>query len=71
MRPRSGLLRGKEFIMKDLYTFDATEHEAEITYDDVTRAYQNIFTRIGLPFAIVCIFHKDSVSGALNAFVYV
>ncbi|RUS22921.1 hypothetical protein BC937DRAFT_94918, partial [Endogone sp. FLAS-F59071] len=52
MRPRSGLLRGREFVMKDLYTFDATEEEAASTYEDVRRAYTRIFKRIGVPFAV-------------------
>ena len=39
-RPRGGLLRGREFLMKDLYTFDATPEEAHKTYDDIRRAYR-------------------------------
>lgn len=39
--------------MKDLYTFDANEADALETYDDVNRAYRRIFSRIGLPFAVV------------------
>ncbi|CAG8527983.1 14724_t:CDS:2 [Cetraspora pellucida] len=52
MRPRAGLLRGREFIMKDLYTFDVTEEAALKTYEEVNEAYKKIFTRIGLPFVI-------------------
>jgi len=52
MRPRSGLLRGREFTMKDLYTFDESLETASITYDDVQGAYHRIFTRIGVPFAV-------------------
>ncbi|KAL1916254.1 uncharacterized protein VTP21DRAFT_5871 [Calcarisporiella thermophila] len=52
MRPRGGLLRGREFLMKDLYTFDATIEEAIQTYDEVGRAYRNIFKRIGIPFVV-------------------
>ncbi|ORX93784.1 prolyl-tRNA synthetase [Basidiobolus meristosporus CBS 931.73] len=52
LRPRSGLLRGREFIMKDLYTFDATEEEAQVTYDLVKEAYHRIFTRVAIPFAV-------------------
>ncbi|CAG8747145.1 4506_t:CDS:2, partial [Dentiscutata erythropus] len=52
MRPRAGLLRGREFIMKDLYTFDATEEAALKTYEEINEAYKKIFTRIGLPFAV-------------------
>ncbi|KAG9298195.1 hypothetical protein G9A89_002683 [Geosiphon pyriformis] len=52
MRPRSGLLRAREFIMKDLYTFDATEEASIKTYTEVTEAYKRIFLKIGLPFII-------------------
>lgn len=52
LRPRAGLLRGREFIMKDLYSFDATQEEAYTTYDQVGQAYQNIFKRIGVPFVV-------------------
>lgn len=48
IRPRFGLLRGKEFIMKDAYSFDADETGLEITYQKMTEAYINIFNRCGL-----------------------
>ncbi|KAJ3044083.1 hypothetical protein HDV00_003187 [Rhizophlyctis rosea] len=51
-RPRSGLLRAREFMMKDLYTFDTSEKAAMDTYDVVGKAYQRIFERIGIPFAV-------------------
>ncbi|RKP10002.1 prolyl-tRNA synthetase [Thamnocephalis sphaerospora] len=52
LRPRSGLLRAREFVMKDLYTFDADEAAAMETYDTVVGAYRRIFNRIGVPYAI-------------------
>lgn len=52
-RPRAGLLRGREFLMKDLYTFDATEELAEATYNEARDAYNRIFSRIGLPYLVV------------------
>ncbi|KAG0297327.1 hypothetical protein BGZ96_006891 [Linnemannia gamsii] len=52
MRARSGLLRGKEFVMKDLYTFDVTEQEAYKTYDEVVLAYRRIMKRLGVPYAV-------------------
>ncbi|KAK3848358.1 MAG: prolyl-tRNA synthetase [Linnemannia gamsii] len=52
LRARSGLLRGKEFVMKDLYTFDVTEEEAYKTYDEVVLAYRRIMKRLGVPFAV-------------------
>lgn len=52
-RPRFGLLRGREFIMKDAYSFHATRESLDETYDDMYRAYSNIFTRLGLNFRAV------------------
>lgn len=49
-RPRFGLLRGREFIMKDSYTFHDTEESLDEMYNDIWSAYNNIFTRIGLNF---------------------
>jgi prolyl-tRNA synthetase len=48
LRPRGGLLRAREFVMKDLYTFDKTEEEAMETYELVASAYEKIFRRMGL-----------------------
>lgn len=53
-RPRAGLLRGREFVMKDLYTFDESVEAAYHSYDLVADAYQKIFHRIGVPFVVVC-----------------
>ncbi|RMZ87851.1 hypothetical protein DV736_g4922, partial [Chaetothyriales sp. CBS 134916] len=51
LRPRGGLLRGKEFIMNDLYTFDSTPEAALATYDEIRTAYRNFFDDLGLPYA--------------------
>ncbi|XP_068250561.1 probable proline--tRNA ligase, mitochondrial [Palaemon carinicauda] len=51
--PRFGLLRCKEFLMKDLYTFDQDEASAISTYDQVSEAYNAIFQRLGVPFVKV------------------
>jgi len=51
-RPRAGLLRGKEFTMKDLYTFDTTEAAALETYADVQAAYRALFDELGLPYLV-------------------
>ncbi|XP_074600589.1 putative proline--tRNA ligase, mitochondrial isoform X2 [Brevipalpus obovatus] len=48
-RPRSGLLRSREFIMKDLYSFDADEGKAKITYDLVNESYRRVFSKLELP----------------------
>jgi prolyl-tRNA synthetase len=52
-RPRFGLLRGREFLMKDAYSFHATTESLDETYNDMMRAYTNIFTRLGLNFRAV------------------
>ncbi len=49
-RPRGGLLRGKEFIMKDLYTFDSTVEDAHKTYHQVREAYTSFFGDLRIPF---------------------
>ncbi|KAK0040704.1 proline--tRNA ligase mitochondrial [Biomphalaria pfeifferi] len=53
MAPRYGLLRGREFEMKDMYTFDASEEKALETYNLVCQAYNNIFDRIGVRYVKV------------------
>ena len=50
IRPRFGLMRGREFIMKDAYSFDKDEAGAEKSYFDMFEAYKKAFTRIGLRF---------------------
>lgn len=49
-RPRFGLLRGREFIMKDAYSFHATEESLDETYQDMYDAYSRIFSRVNLNF---------------------
>lgn len=51
-RPRQGLLRGREFLMKDLYTFDVTEEEARATYDRVRKAYSAFLDELNLPYLV-------------------
>ncbi|KAM6218258.1 putative proline--tRNA ligase, mitochondrial [Rhynchocyon petersi] len=48
-RPRFGLLRGREFYMKDMYTFDSSAEAARQTYSLVCDAYYSLFNRLGLP----------------------
>ncbi len=52
-RPRSGLLRGREFLMKDSYSFHADRESLDQTYEDHYQAYVRIFTRLGLNFRAV------------------
>jgi prolyl-tRNA synthetase len=60
-RPRFGLLRGREFIMKDLYSFDMDEDGLEISYRKMYDAYNKIFSRCSLDFRAV-----EADSGAIG-----
>ena len=53
LRPRFGLLRGREFIMKDAYSFHIDEESLDKTYNDMYDAYSRIFTRLDLNFRAV------------------
>ncbi len=53
IRPRFGLMRGREFVMKDAYSFDADIPDAEQSYKLMYDAYTRIFTRLGLKFRAV------------------
>ena len=61
IRPRFGLMRGREFIMKDAYSFHVDEASLKETYQAMDRAYRNIMTRCGLEFRPV-----DADSGAIG-----
>ncbi len=52
-RPRFGLLRVREFLMKDAYSFHAVPESLDKTYDNFYRAYERIFNRCGIPFVVV------------------
>ena len=60
-RPRAGLIRVREFDMKDAYSFDHDEASLDRSYDAMVRAYKNIFSRCGLDPIIV-----DADSGAIG-----
>jgi prolyl-tRNA synthetase len=60
-RPRAGLLRGREFTMKDSYSFDIDDAGLEASYQTHRVAYQRTFERLGLPFVIV-----SAMSGAMG-----
>src|SRR5699024_6104969 len=51
--PRAGLLRGREFVMKDAYSFDLDDDALEVSYQAQRDAYERIFTRLGLEYVIV------------------
>ena len=52
-RPRAGLLRGREFSMKDSYSFDYTDEGLDVSYQQHRDAYERIFQRLGLEYVIV------------------
>ncbi len=52
-RPRAGLLRGREFTMKDAYSFDVTDEGLAVSYQAQRDAYERIFARLGLDYVIV------------------
>ena len=60
-RPRAGLVRLREFVMKDLYSFDVDEAGVEISYQKMLHAYENIYKRCGLKAVIV-----EADSGAIG-----
>ena len=60
-RPRAGVLRGREFTMKDSYSFDMTDEGLEDSYQRHRRAYQNIFNRLEIDYAIC-----QATSGAMG-----
>jgi len=53
IRPRFGIMRGREFIMKDAYSFDVDEEGANLSYEAMHEAYTRIFKRCGLEFRAV------------------
>jgi prolyl-tRNA synthetase len=61
IRPRFGLMRGREFMMKDAYSFDADEEGLDRSYETMRAAYHRIFDRLGLEYVVV-----DADSGAIG-----
>ncbi len=60
-RPRFGIMRGREFVMKDAYSFDVDEAGLSESYDTMYKAYRSIFDRLGLDYTVV-----DADSGAMG-----
>ena len=60
-RPRAGILRGREFVMKDSYSFDVDDDGLKAAYHAHREAYQRIFARLGVRYVIV-----SAVSGAMG-----
>ncbi|MCI5744663.1 MAG: proline--tRNA ligase [Erysipelotrichaceae bacterium] len=53
LRPRFGLIRGREFIMKDAYSFDVDEKGLDVSYKNMYQTYSNIFTRLHINYQVV------------------
>ena len=64
-RPRGGLLRCREFLMKDLYTFDVDEESARSTYQDICNAYHRIFKTLNLPIHMA-LASSGAIGGSLS-----
>jgi prolyl-tRNA synthetase len=60
-RPRAGLLRGREFAMKDSYSFDLDDDGLQISYEKHRAAYRRVFDRLGIPYVMVA-----AMSGAMG-----
>ena len=65
IRPRFGVMRGREFLMKDAYSFHINSESLQQTYDCMYQAYSNIFTRLGLKFRAV-IADTGSIGGSAS-----
>ena len=63
IRPRFGIMRSREFLMKDAYSFHSDQASLEATYDDMHQAYTTIFSRLGLDFRPV-IADTGSIGGS-------
>ena len=64
LRPRGGLLRAREFIMKDLYSFHDSQESLDRTYDDIYKAYERVCKRLGIKAIAV-----EAASGAIGGSV--
>jgi len=65
IRPRFGIMRSREFIMKDAYSFHLDQDSLQQTYDVMYQAYSNLFTKLGLKFRAV-IADSGSIGGAVS-----
>jgi prolyl-tRNA synthetase len=65
IRPRFGVMRSREFIMKDAYSFHLDQESLQLTYDAMYQAYTNIFNHLGLKFRAV-IADSGSIGGAVS-----
>jgi prolyl-tRNA synthetase len=64
-RPRAGLLRGREFVMKDSYSFDVDDAGLQRSYEQHRRAYINTFDRLGLSY-VICAAESGAMGGSVS-----
>jgi len=64
-RPRAGLIRGREFIMKDAYSFDIDDAGLDASYQSQRVAYERIFQRLGLEY-VICSAHSGAMGGSAS-----
>jgi len=64
-RPRFGVIRSREFLMKDAYSFNADQESLDETYQEMCEAYRRVFTRVGLKFVVVEA-DPGAIGGAVN-----
>lgn len=62
-RPRAGLIRTREFLMKDAYSFDIDDAGLDTSYETMRTAYQKVFNRLGLPF-VICAATSGAMGGS-------
>lgn len=65
IRPRFGLIRGREFIMKDAYSFDVDDESSNLSYQNMYETYERIFTRLGLNYKVV-LADTGSIGGSMS-----
>lgn len=69
LKSRFGLMRAKEFLMKDMYTFDVSEETARKTYATVSAAYDRLFRQLEVPFVKGrCSYHLQDIIYLPNPF---
>ncbi len=65
-RPRAGLIRVREFTMKDAYSFHTSQEDLEVYYDKCYHAYERIFARAGLPEVVVVLSDSGMMGGSIS-----
>ena len=64
-RPRAGLIRVREFTMKDAYSFHTDSESLDKTYDEYYKAYEKIFERVGIPEVVAVLSDTGMMGGSM------